>query len=370
MYEAAIIFDLHSEGGSMMRSIGIGMVLLAAALPVAGANPPKVLIIYDMEGISGVIAPNYARYGQPEYSQGRESLTADVNAAIRGLKGGGAGAIWVQDGHGSGNDQEPDILIDKMDQQATFDFRDQDFDPYSTGIDGSIDAIVCIGMHARTRTQGFMAHTYAFDVGWKVNGVDFSETHIVALSAARFGIPVIMVSGDNVLGEQLPPDFPDMEYAVVKTFKSLSSAESVPRAETDRRIETAARKAMEKFRAGKFQPFYIRPPYDFRLSFRTEEQARMAARTRGVLTDGNLGVRFLSNSFLEGYAMAQDALRRGMNPLPLLTRILEHEPDGKRILQEWEDLEWQQVDPEKLPAWSQPQPQSEPQKPRKYYGDY
>ena len=82
-----------------------------------------------------------------------------------------------------------------------------------------MDAIVCIGMHARARSIGFMAHTYTFDVAWKVNGVDLTETHIVAVSAARWGIPVIMVSGGGVLQEQLQSDFPELKYAVVKTGK-------------------------------------------------------------------------------------------------------------------------------------------------------
>ena len=178
------------------------MVLLAGPL-LQAATPPKVLVIFDGEGISGTLNPSYAMYGKAEYEQFRESLTADVNAAIRGLKSGGAGAIVVEDGHGSGNDQEPDILLSKMDKQGTLEFRDRPFDSYSTGIDGSFAAIVLVGQHARARTNGFMAHTYTFDVAWKVNGVDFTETHIAAMFGAGWGIPVIMVSGDNVLKEQL-----------------------------------------------------------------------------------------------------------------------------------------------------------------------
>jgi D-amino peptidase len=342
-------------------------LLLAAAMCLSAANPPKILIIYDMEGISGVVAPSYERYGTADYPQGRESLTADVNAAVRGLKAGGAGAIWIEDGHGSGNSQEPDLLVNKLNEQATFDFRDRPYDPYSTGIDGSIDAIVCIGMHARARSSGFMAHTYTFDVAWKLNGVDLTETHIVAISAARWGIPVIMVSGDDILGKQLPQDFPQLEYAAVKTAKSLSSAEAVARAEADRRIEAAARQAMQKFQAGKFRPYYLPPPYDFRLSFRTAEQARLAARTRGVAEDDELGVRFSSNAFIDGYDIASDVISHAMNAMPLLVRILRHEPGGEKILEQLDDLEWQQIDPEKLPEWSLPPPPSA--RPRKYYGD-
>src|SRR5438552_11099821 len=126
------------------------LVVVGCALALTAAAPgPKILIIYDMEGISGIDRESYTSSSHPDYTQGRKWLTSDVNAAIRGLKAGGAGSIWIQDGHGSGNVKEPDLLVDKMDPHAQFDFRDRDFDPYDTGIDGSVDAIVCIGMHAR-----------------------------------------------------------------------------------------------------------------------------------------------------------------------------------------------------------------------------
>ena len=351
---------------SLIRTIGIVAFAGTAITGALHAQSPRVLIIYDMEGISGVTTPSYERYGAPEYPAGREALTADVNAAIRGLKAGGAGAIWVEDGHGSGNNQEPDILVDKMDKGASFDFRDHRYDPYYTGIDGSVDAIICIGMHARARSTGFIAHTFTFDVAWRVNGVDLTETHIVALSAARWGIPVIMVSGDNVLKDQLPLDFPQMEYATVKETKSLSLADAVPRAEADQRIEKAAHDAMQKFIAGKFRPYYLPGPYDFRLSFRNAEQARMAGQTRGVAEDGALGVRFESATFIDGYIISKDVITHALNPLPLLLRVLKHQGDSAAIKQ-WVDLLWQQVDPSTLPAWSLPTPPND--QPKRYYGD-
>ena len=46
-----------------------------------------------------------------------------------------------------------------------------------------------------------------------------------------------MVPGDNVLGEQLKPDFPELEYAVVKTASSRALAEPLPSTEATKRIE-------------------------------------------------------------------------------------------------------------------------------------
>lgn len=340
-----------------------------AALTSAATNHPKILIIYDMEGVSCITHYEMLWVERPdEYAKGRECLTSDVNAAIRGLAGGGAGSIWIQDGHGSGNSKEPDLLVDKMDSHAKFDFRDHDFDPYNTGLDGSIDAVVCIAMHARANTQGFMAHTVTDRISYKINGVEFTETHIVALSAARWGIPVIMVSGDNVLGEQLKPDFPELEYAQVKKAINRASAEPLPPAEVIRNIEEAAKRAMEKFLAGAYRPYYLRPPYDFQLGFQNWQQANGAATASGVLPDGELGVHYKTANFIDGYTLSLDALSRSSDSLQVLVRILSQDPAGKKYLDELKDTFWTRwLTPEKAAPYMQPGPKPAPKS--RFYGD-
>jgi hypothetical protein len=54
------------------------------ALTPAATNHPKILIIYDMEGVSGITHYEMLWFQRPdEYAKGRESLTSDVNAAVR-----------------------------------------------------------------------------------------------------------------------------------------------------------------------------------------------------------------------------------------------------------------------------------------------
>jgi len=351
------------------------LVLFPLLLPgpsarVLGAEGgPRVLIIYDMEGVSGISRESYTSFSSPDYPQGRKWLTSDVNAAIRGLKAGGAGAIWVQDGHGSGNSEEPDLLLDGMDSRASFDFRDRDYDPYSTGLDGSVSAIVCIGMHARANTPGFLAHTYTLEPAFKVNGIEFTETQIIALSAARWGIPVIMVSGDDVLGSQLRPEFPELEFAAVKTARGRALAEPLAYEEVQSRIEAAARTAMEKFHAGRFRPYYVAPPYVFEISFQNAAQAARARRDKSVEPAGNTAVRYRKPSFVEGYEFSKHLISLATGDrTSLLMRILNRHPDGKKILEEYERLlldRWLQ--PETLPDWAQDRPTGPPKK--RFHGD-
>lgn len=342
------------------------LLLLGALLP---APAPKVLIIYDMEGVSGIDRESYTSSSHPDYAQGRRWLTSDVNAAIRGLKAGGAGAVWAQDGHGSGNTAEPDLLLDQMDPRATFDFRDRDFDPYSTGLDGSLAAIVCIAMHARANTPGFLAHTYTLEPSFRVNGAELTETHIIALSAARWGIPVIMVSGDDVLGEQLRPDFPELEYATVKTARGRAKAEPFPQDEVGRRIESAARRAMEKFLAGRFRPYYQAPPFVFELGFQNADQTERTMRDKSIERVNDTTVRFTKPTFVEGYEFSKHLIALAASErLSLLVRLVNRHPDGKKMMEEYRRLlleRW--LEPEKLPEWARDKPPAPPKK--RFHGD-
>ena len=355
-----------------MKTFVVGAALLALQLAGPGAQAaghPRILVIYDMEGVSGIDREAMTDSENSAYAAGRLSLTSDVNAAIRGLAAGGARAIWVQDGHGSGNADEPDILLDRLDPRARFDFRETDYDPYSTGIDGSLDGIVCIGMHARAETRGFLAHTWTYEPAFRVNGVELTETQIIALSAARFGVPVIMTTGDDVLGEQLLDVLPDLEYATVKTAVSRAKAAPLPPGEAERRIEAAARKAMEKLLAGVYRPYYLQPPMVFEVSFQNAAQAARARRDRSVEPAGARGIRFMAPSFVEGYERCKHLIAlAAAERTSLLVRLLQQSEDGRKILDHYGELlllRW--LEPEKVPEWAH---DPEPPAPRKrFHGD-
>ena len=111
------------------------LFLLAAASLATSQLPAqqrgvRILLLHDMEGLSGQDDWREMSFGYPEqYAKGRQKLTDDVNATIEGLAAGGATTIDVVDGHGSGN-PDPDLLLDKMDKRAQMVSRDRPFDPY------------------------------------------------------------------------------------------------------------------------------------------------------------------------------------------------------------------------------------------------
>jgi D-amino peptidase len=226
------------------------LVIVLSGL-VAGCGSPagqessivKVLLIYDMEGITDALQPSDVSSGSPTYEATRASLVEDVNAAIRGLKAAGATEIVLADGHGSGS-PNPDYILDRMPEGARHEIRDAPYDPYIDVIDDSFTALVAIAMHSKAAGGGFLAHTYNGHTRWNMGGHDMNESMLVAASAARFGVPLILVTGDDVLEREVEAFSPATEYVVVKTAESVERAVARARADVSNDIEAAAERAL------------------------------------------------------------------------------------------------------------------------------
>jgi D-amino peptidase len=288
----------------MRQHILVGVAVACALASLGAQKPLKVMILFDMEGVSGASDFKHTSYSHPtEYAQGRQSLTADVNAAIAGAKSAGATEIVIVDGHGSGNNTGPDVLEDQLIAPAKVMYRDTPFEIYMDSYDPSFDAIVAVAMHAGAgNSKGFLSHTYTFeDTEYRVNGVPFNETMILAMGAARMKIPVVAASGDDELEKEVRRAMPWTQYATVKHAVDRSKAEPLPRDEASRRIETAAREGLTRLSSAKL-PEYP-PPYRFALTFQDEGQARNAALLPGAELSGT-SVQVRTNDFEEGYRLS------------------------------------------------------------------
>lgn len=347
------------------------VLLLAtvAAVDTASASRaagPKVLIYVDMDGSSGVSSPEQVLYPNPEYFTHRKFITADLNAAIRGLKAGGAGEIVVTDAHGSGNTESPDVIVEQMDPRATFLFKDEPFDPYIEALDGSFQAIVAVGMHARAASRGFMAHTVTLEPVITVNGKRITESALIALSAARFQIPVIMVAGDDVLEEQIKEELPNAEYAVVKRAITRARAELIPQPEVQRAIERAARAAVEKLAT--FTPYAVADSYRFEVGYQNVRQADFAGTIPGTTRLDSLTVGFTTKTFPEGYALTNRTIAVAtFDRLRWWPSIVAEQPNAAALRRRYLDrLVTNWLEPEKLPK---PKAAGTAPKKKRYWGD-
>jgi len=232
----------------MRRIIAVGFALLFSIQSAAAQQRPvRVLLLHDMEGLSGQDDWRMMSFGYPEqYARARQLLTDDVNATIEGLVAGGATKIDVVDGHGSGN-SEPDLLLDKMDKRAQMVYRDRPFDPYIDMQDPNVyDAVALVGMHAKPGSKGFLSHTYTGGMEFWMNGRSLSEPEIIGYSWGRVGVPVIYVAGDEVLRGDIAQSMPGIEFVATKRGTSASTAVLFPLDSVRANMRSAATRAVKK----------------------------------------------------------------------------------------------------------------------------
>lgn len=229
-------------GGAAVLAVG---ALWAVTSRAAAPQAVRVLVYHDMEGLAGQNDTQTFRFvHRNKYVLGQKMLVADLNAVIAGLFDGGATVVHVVDAHGSGN-PEPDVITADLDPRAKQIFRDAPFHAYDDIIaPNQYDAVVAVGMHAKTGSGGFASHTYTIGIELRFNGQSITESELVAYSWGRVDVPMIMVTGDDKLKQDLAT-MPWLQYVVTKTATAADSAILRPVDEVHAEMRSAAKRAVE-----------------------------------------------------------------------------------------------------------------------------
>jgi len=241
---------------------------------VRGQEGLKVYISVDMEGVVGVVTGDHLGPSGFEYQKAREWLTGEVNAAIRAAKGAGATEIVVSDSHGNGEN----ILLDRLPSDILLVRSWPRPLMMMEGIDESFDAILFIGYHASTtNTKGVRAHTMSSGnlTGVKLNGLAVPEAVINAAIAGHFGVPVVMISGDDAIIEEATDLLGDLEGAVLKWSYGFHSAMTVM-PEVGREI-IAEKVSTALGRLDDFEPYRLEGPIRVEVSFKNYLPAELLA---------------------------------------------------------------------------------------------
>jgi D-amino peptidase len=209
----------------------------------------RVYLSVDMEGIAGVVHEDQTDPIDPrcagEYGRFRRLMTAEANAAIAGAFDGGAASVLVNDSHWTMRN----LLVEELDPRAELVSGGPKTWSMMEGIDRGADLAAFIGYHAKAGTpQAILDHTYTdkiLDV--RLNGRSVGEVGLNAALAASFGVPVVLVSGDQALAtEAIETLGPGVRTVIVKDAVSRHAARSVAPAAACRMI----REAMSEVVAG------------------------------------------------------------------------------------------------------------------------
>ena len=258
----------------------------------AHAQDLKVYISADMEGVAGVVGRDQLGPKGFEYSEFRKFMTAEVNAAIEAARDAGATEIVVSDSHGNGLNLLLDVLPQDIELVRSW--------PrplgMMEGIDDSFGAAIFIGYHASAgNTGGIAAHTMsgADFSSVKINDIELTEGGINALIAGYFGVPVVMISGDDAAVREVTDMLGPIEGAVVKWHYSHTSGRTLMPKAAQALIKEKAQAGLN--RRQELKPFHIEGPLTLDLTFKSDDAAEMIAYLPNVELIDSYTVRFVGS---------------------------------------------------------------------------
>jgi len=228
----------------------------------------RIYISADMEGVTGVTHSQDVIPGRSQYERFRGLLTADVNAAIEGAAQAGATDFLVNEAH----DGMRNILLDHLDPRAEVIVGQRK--PYSMmqGFEDA-DLVFFVGYHARAGTEGVLSHTFdspTVVTGVWLNGEPCSEARMNATLAGLRGIPVGLVTGDDLTCAEAESLYTGVQTAKVKTAVDRYTARCLSPQTSQKRIREAALRATGR---GDLIPYASEPPYTFAVEFATASSA-------------------------------------------------------------------------------------------------
>ncbi len=199
-----------------------------------GVNWMRVLISVDMEGIAGVVHSDDIQPGHREYERNRALLTAEANAAVRGVYAYAADAqVVVADAHA----QFRNLLPELLDQRAELLRGTPRPNGMMAGLAADIDAVLFVGYHGKAgASRSVLAHTTSGRViaDVRCNGSSLGELGLNAALAAHHGVPSVLVSGDDTVAAEAVEG---MRCVVVKQALGARAARMIHPQEACRRIE-------------------------------------------------------------------------------------------------------------------------------------
>ena len=232
----------------------------------------RVLISTDLEGISGVCVWDQTRERGLLYEEARRLLMGDISATVEGCLAGGVDLVYVVDGHGGGFNIVPELMHPKA-QYITG--TDRPSIRQSAALFEAVDACILLGYHAMAGTpSAILRHTQSSRRGdrYWYNGRECGEIAQSGLLMGHFGIPVVMVTGDDatcreaidLLGTEIVTVAVKRAYGV--QFGLLLSPEAAHDA-----IREGAMEAMT--RIGQCSPLVMELPIRGRLQFPDKQTA-------------------------------------------------------------------------------------------------
>jgi D-amino peptidase len=245
----------------------------------------KVFLSVDMEGISGLVRWLDVASRGIDFDRNRRAMTLDANAAIEGAFAAGATEVVVEENHGV--EDLCVLLMEEIDPRCSVVRGAGRPGPTTmSALDESVDMVMLVGHHAGAGTwPGIMAHTISFGSfqNVRLRGRNIGEPDIFTIRAGEVGAPVGLITGDQMVIEEVRKRVPNVEAVQVKKALGRQSGEVIPPVRARELIRAGAENATRRARNGEFEPYGGEPaPYEIEVDLRDAPNEAMRANLTGL----------------------------------------------------------------------------------------
>ncbi|OGF51328.1 MAG: hypothetical protein A2044_04860 [Candidatus Firestonebacteria bacterium GWA2_43_8] len=218
----------------------------------------KVYIMVDIEGIAGMIFwDNRDANSLHDFEKRcslRRILTNEVNAAVEGAIKAGAKEIIIWDSHGDKNN----FYLEDLHPEAEIIIGYKGLPSYFPLLDRSFDAGMYIGGHAMAGTpKANLPHTIT-----PLNGKYYGEVGMFAVMCGFFDVPMVFVSGDKAVVNEVQRDIPNVGYVITKEAFGPYSAKTLAPKKAQELIRKEVEKSLRRKKG--IKSYKITPPYIFK----------------------------------------------------------------------------------------------------------
>jgi D-amino peptidase len=284
-----------------MRTPTVVAILASVTLAASAAQaqrPLKVYISADMEGITGVASADQLGPANFEYSQARQWMTSDVLAAIQGAREAGATEFVISDSHGNGQS----LLIDRFPTDIPITIVRSFPRPLGMmeGLDSTFAAAIFVGYHTSTSSlTGVRAHTVSSALLTRIaiNGTSMSEAGMNAAIAAQFGVPVVMISGDDQIVAETKQRLGNIEGAAVKRAIGFHSAATMTPEAGQALIRQRAKAGVT--RRAEMRPYTMTKPLTLEVSFKNYRPVELLGYLSNVQRIDSHTIRYAAKDMVD-----------------------------------------------------------------------
>lgn len=264
----------------MLRLIRCVIVVLLAASAVAQQEKLKVYIAADMEGIDGVSTWDVQADSRGrEFEKFRQLMTQEVNAAVAGAFDAGAGEVLVSDSHGDAQN----IDLEALDKRAELVRAWPRPLLMMQGIDHTFGAAVLVGYYA---SQGHFPAVLAHNMNSqrimqiKYNGTVLPDAGLAAAIAGECGVPVVFVSGDQAIADEMKRLVGPIETGEVKHAIGFYAATMMHPEAAQHLIREGVKRGLE--RRSEIKAYRLGHPLKLEITFKQTVNAEVISYLPGV----------------------------------------------------------------------------------------